>query len=347
MSKRFFESFPPPVFLTMPHVGLSIESDAIRIVSFQSQHGLLTLKMAEELKLDPGTIVAGELVKPDRLARVFETLREHGVHFVRVTVPEEKAYVFESVQPLPDEGDVAEAIEFSLDQNIPLKATEAVFDYAVVEGPFAGADGVQSVRSVVSAYPNENAEIICELLKQAGITPIGMMQESAALALAVVPAGDMRTVLVVHFAKDKTIIAVVSKGFVRFATVVASTLENAEKVLASHEGEKIAESVELLAVRDEVKKVYGYWMSKQHIKSVKDALSVKSVIVTGHVSNMSDVAEYLGTHVGVPAFLGNVWQNAFSLDTYVPSVEFEQSLAYALAVGAALPTFSTEVAPEK
>jgi Tfp pilus assembly PilM family ATPase len=90
-------------------------------------------------------------------------------------------------------------------------------------------------------------------------------------------------------------------------------------------------------VRDEVKKVFAYWMSKEGTKSQKEPRSIKSVVVTGHVAEMTDVAEYLGKHIGVPAVLGNVWQNAFSLDTHIPDITFEESLPLAVAIGVALP----------
>jgi Tfp pilus assembly PilM family ATPase len=240
------------------------------------------------------------------------------------------------VLPVPEDGSqLSDAVEFSLSQNIPLSPAEVVFDFEIIEGPFP-VNGVQSVRVIVSAYPSMIAEMWSDVMKQAGITAISLVPESQAVAHAVVPDGDLRTVILVHFLKDKTILAIVSQGFVCFATTVAHAIDNPGKILESHDGEKIAESVELLAVRDELQKIHSYWASKQGIKSDKDPKNIKSIIVTGHVSHMSDVADYLSKHSSVPAALGNVWTNAFSLDKFVPDIEFEQSLPLAAAVGAAL-----------
>lgn len=321
----------------MPAVGLSVESDAVRLISFEDLHGKKILKAADEIKLEPGIVVAGDVAQPEKLLKVLMNVRnEHGVKFARVSLPEEKSYVYEAVIPLPEEGEIRDAVEFSLDQNVPISAGEAVFDFAVVEAPFVN-NGVQSVRVIVSVYPRDVAENWLDLFKQAGIMPLSFILESQGAARSLVADGDMRTALVVHFMKEKTVIAIVSGSYVRFSTTVANNLESAEHILKSHEGERIEESVELLAVRDEVKKVYTYWMSKDRPKSKKDVNSVKSLIVSGHVADMSDISEYLGTHVGVPASLGNVWQNAFSLDDVVPEIEFEDSLRFAAAAGAALP----------
>ncbi len=325
----------------MPAVGLSVESDLLRLVSFEKKHGRTVLKTASEFKLESGTIVAGDVAKPDNLAVVLKNIRnEHGARFARVALPEEKAYVYEAIIPVPEDGEMSDAVEFSLDQNIPLSADEVVFDFAVVEGPFSN-NSVQSARVVVSAYPKGIIETWVGLLGQAGITPFSLTPESQAIAHSLVVHTDARPSLLVHFLKDKTIVAIVSGGFVRFSTTVsggsAGGLENTEKILASHEGEKISESIELLSVRDEVKKVFSYWMSKEEIKSRKEPRSIGSVIVTGHIADMIDVAEYLGKHIGVPAILGNVWQNAFSLDKFIPEIEFEDSLCLAAAVGVALP----------
>ena len=336
-SKRFFDSFPPPTFLTTPSVGIAIENDVLRVVDFANKHGQTTLKKTDEIKLEAGTLNAGDIAKPDKLAAAFQKIRtDHGVRYARLALPEEKSYVYEIVLPMPEAGEtLAEAVEFSLSQNIPLSPAEVVFDFEVIEGPFP-VNSVQSVRLIVCAYPSVLAETWADILKQAGITAISLIPESQAVARAVVQDGDMRTVILAHFLKDKTILAIVSQGFVCFATTVSHAIENPEKILASHEGEKIAESVELLAVRDELAKIYSYWMSKQAIKSPKDPKSIKSIIVTGHVSNMSDVSDYLSKNISIPAMLGNVWVNAFSLDKFVPEIEFEQSLPLAAAIGVAL-----------
>jgi len=335
--KRFFDSFPPPVFLTMPSVGISIENEMLRVADFEKKHGRIVLKKTDEIKLEVGTLNAGDIAKPEKLLAAFKKIHaDHGVRYARLALPEEKAYVYEVVLPMPEDGGtLADAVEFSLSQNIPLSPAEVVFDFEIVEGPFL-VNSVQSVRLVVSAYPSANAEMWVDILKQAGISAISLIPESQAVARSVVQDGDKRTVILVHFLKDKTILAIVSQGSVCFSTTVSHAIENPEKILDAHDGEKIAESVELLAVRDELSKIYSYWMSKQAIKSPKDPKSIKSIVVTGQVSNMSDVSDYLSKHISVPAMLGNVWVNVFSLDTFVPEIEFEQSLLLAAVIGVGL-----------
>lgn len=332
----FFDLFPPPNFLNMPAVGLSIEGDVIRAVSFDKKHGHTNLKFADELKLESGSVVGGEILKPDKLSQAIKTLKsEHGVRSVCLALPEEKAYVYETVIPVPDGGEFSEAVEFSIDQNIPLSPSDVVFDFSVIDGPFIFNE-VESVRVMVTAYPRAIAEMWVDLLKQANITPRAFIQESQTIARSVVAEGEKKTVLIVHFFKEKTVIAIVSGGFVRFTTTVSSVAENAGKILDSHEGEKISESVELLAVRDEVKKVCSYWQGRTDDKARKDSGQIKSIIVTGHVAHMTDVAEYLAQRAGIPAQLGNVWVNAFSLDHKIPKIDFEESLRYAAAIGAGL-----------
>lgn len=332
----FFDFFPPPIFLKMPATGLSVDDDVLRIVHFEKKNRRQYLRSAKEFILDTGTFINGEIAKPDKFLLVLKKIRsEHGVRFVRVALPEEKAYVYETTIPLPEDGELRDAVEFSLEQNIPLAPAETLFDFSVTEEPFVHNE-VLSVKVAVSAYPSSLPESLVGLLNQAGIIPLAMTSESQALAHSLMVRGDIRSVMLVHFLRNKTVIAIVSGGVVRFSTTVSSNIDNHDKILESHEGERIVESIELLSVRDEVKKVYSYWMSKEKAQSQKEPKSIKSVIVTGHVGGMLDVAEYLGKHIGVPVVLGNVWLNAFSLDNYIPEIEFENSLQYAVAVGVAL-----------
>lgn len=333
----FFEIFPPPSFLTMPTFGLSIDGANFRSVSYVKKHGHYLLESAKEFKIEGAVFGSGEIAKPDKVVTALKKVAdEQRTRFVSFALPEENAYVYEAIVPLPDDGNINEAVEFSMDQNIPLPAAEAVSDFAVVEGPFSHND-VRSVKVVVSAYSRSITETWVELFNQAGLVPVSMMSESQALAHSVVVRGDRRPFLLVNFLKNKALIAIISEGLVRFATVVSSNEENISKALSAHDGERVAESVELLAVRDEVKKVFSYWMSKSGAKSSKEPRGLKSLVVTGHVSNMGDISDYISKHVGIPATLGNVWQNAFPPEVFVPTIEFDESLAYAISAGAALP----------
>lgn len=320
----------------MPAFGISVESEAIHLVSFDRKHGHRNLKVTDEYKLESGVLVGGEIIQSEKLTEALKKLKgEYGIRFARLALPEEKAYIYETVIPVPEEGELSEAVEFSIDQNIPLPASEIVFDFSVIDEPFDN-NGVESVRVIVSAYPRALVEAWIEIFNKVNIVPLAFVLESQAIARSVVAEGEKKTSLIVHFFKDKTVIAIVSQGIVRFTTTVASGLENADAVLKSHEGEKISESVELLAVRDEVKKVWAYWKSRGDEKSRRDLSEIKSIIVTGHVAGMNDVAQYLGERVGVPAQLGNVWVNALSLDHNIPKIEFNDSLRYAVAIGASL-----------
>lgn len=339
MSKSsFFDIFPPPSFMTMPAFGLSFEGDVFRMVSFKKKHHDLILESAKEFKIDPSAFNSGEISKPDKILEVLKKISDVAdTKFVNFVLPEDHAYVYEAVVPLPEEGEVDEAVEFSLDQNIPLSAAEAVSDFSIIEGPFTHQD-VKSVRVAVSAYSRNLAEAWVEMLNQSGLVPISMTSGAQALSKSVVAEGDRRPVLLAHILNDKAIIAIVADGFVRFATTVAVNDENVSKALESSAGQRITESVELLAIRDELKKVASYWMSKEGIKSKSEPRSIKSVILTGRMSGMSEVAEYLAKHLGVPVTLGDVWRNAFSTEFFVPEISFDDSLGYAIAAGAALPS---------
>ena len=341
-SKRFFDSFPPPTFLTMPAVGISVEADALRLAYFERSHNALVLKKHDTVAFERGAVTAGDITSPEKITEALTILKQkHGVHFARFALPEEKAYAYDTIIPVSETGDIADAVEFSIDQNIPLTAGEAVFDYAVLGDSFLNND-VRSVRVVVSAYPRALVDTWFELFAAAGITLVQAVSESQAVAHAVVAHGDKRPRILVHFLKDKTIIAITADGFIRFSTTVSGGVGGAiddthtQKVLDSHAGERISESVELLAVRDEVKKVFAYWKSKENIRSRTEPRNIQELVVSGYVGDMADVADYLGTHVGVSAHQANVWQNAFSLNDVVPDIHFEDSLPLAVVVGASL-----------
>lgn len=325
----FLDFFPPPEFMAMPSFGLSLSDEAVRIVSFVTKKGKTSLKVAEEYSLSPGIITSGSIARPDQLLIVLKNIRnEHKVKFARVALPEEKAFVYETT--IPTGGDIHDAVEFTLEQNIPLSPAEAVFDYSILE------ESKDQVKVIVTAYSREAAETIADLLQNAGIIPITFELESQAIARAVTSPGRNETNLIIHFLKEKAILSITTNGIVRFSSVFSQNVDGMAEALSRHEGEAIMESVELLEVRDEIKKVYSYWQSEHTNKSKERKERIESIIVSGNVSHMLDVADYISKYIGLPARLANVWRNAFSFEDCIPDLPFENSLHFASAAGLAL-----------
>jgi hypothetical protein len=63
---------------------------------------------------------------------------------------------------------------------------------------------------------------------------------------------------------------------------------------------------------------------------------IERAIICGGNANLRGFPEYLEGFLNVPVSIANVWENAFSFDSYVPPMHFAESLEYATAVGLSL-----------
>jgi len=61
MKSGFFDSFPPPQFLRMKPVGVSVSHDALRAIDFNEKGGTHTLNSYFEKILPVDSVVQGEI----------------------------------------------------------------------------------------------------------------------------------------------------------------------------------------------------------------------------------------------------------------------------------------------
>ena len=64
---------------------------------------------------------------------------------------------------------------------------------------------------------------------------------------------------------------------------------------------------------------------------------IESILLCGEASGTVGLVEHLGAKHMVKIEMANVWKNIFSFDDHIPEISKEESLAYAAAIGLALP----------
>ena len=63
---------------------------------------------------------------------------------------------------------------------------------------------------------------------------------------------------------------------------------------------------------------------------------IQSIILCGGSANLKGISGYFSETVGIHTEHAEVWDNAFSLEDYVPPIDKRHSLGYATAIGLAL-----------
>jgi len=352
VSESVLAVFPLPSLLAPLSAGIDISSGSVKCLLLAGSGPHTTLKTSCENPLSRGVMAEGEIEDKEKIVEILRSIRlRNGVRHVHACLPEKKAYLYQVLVP-GKEGDLRAGVEYDFETHVPLPPGEALFDYEIVRRVEAG-----TIVSV-TAYAKRIVTMYQEVYAAAGIELQSLEVESQSLTRAVVGKEDKKnTVMVIDFGRKTTRIAVAEYGVVSFTATVdiggdaltsavmkhfnvpepeAENIKNDRGFLMNKDNKNLVEALmtTVSVVRDEVSKHISYWNSPPEGDITHQPIS--KIIVCGGNANLRGFPEYLEGEVGIPVSVANVWTNVFSLDRYVPPMQFTESLEYATTIGLAL-----------
>lgn len=337
----------------MPAVGLDISDASLRFVELLDRQNSFEIGRFGARAIPLGIIESGEVKKPADLRTIFiDIKKQFGLEYVNVSLPEEKAYLYELKLPLMKYSEVRDSIELSLEEHVPLKAEEALFDYEILK------ETESALNVAVSVIPRTLVDGYLDAFSGSGITPSVFEIEAQSTARAVVPSGDKQSYMIVDFGNLRTGIAIVSEGVVQFTLTIpvggtaltesiaknlGLSYADAEKYklekgipVASGSGKATTEIMPTLSsIHDEIIRHMTYWQTHDDDYAKKRA-PIQKIYLCGGDSNLVGLVEYLSVDLSVPIEIADVFVNVNALSTYVPIINFDESLGYASAIGLAL-----------
>lgn len=316
LGSLFLKFFPPPAFLAMPHEGLDISDDAIKCIAYhRTGQGLIVSRYAAK-ELPAGLVDGGDIKDENEFVSILKDFASaNALGYVKVSLPEEKAYLFQTEVPSTNFSSIAQNIEFKLDQNVPLSAADALFQFDLMPKAVSG----DILRASVSVIPRTYVEHYISLLRQSGVEPVAFEVAPKSIVAACIPKYEPGTRLIVHVMKKKTGLYIVSEGVVCFTSTVGWGSDE----LANTESNVLV---------NEINRVYSYWLTRPDIHS-----GISEIMFVG--SRAEACESMLRSHGGENlsrSVLPDVWRNAFDINTYVPPITHTDSLEYAIAAGLAL-----------
>ncbi len=354
----FQQFFPPPKFLEMPAVGLDVSDAAVSAMELVRRKRALAVGRFGRRALPRGSIAGGYVHDKDAVVEELRKLKDElGLDFVNASLSEENAYLFKTNIPRVGRKEIRSALEFKLEENVPIAASDAIFDYSIITQ--AGHESSDHLDVSVTVLPKKVVEVYTGLLDAAGLIPLSFEIEAQAISRAVIPQGNRDTHLIMNIGESKTGLFIVSDEVVHFTSTVGvggvhlteaiarhlsvSTLE-AESIKREPTAIKRGENADLFlaltkiiaTLRDEVNKLSVYWGT--HKDSAGEVgKKIAKLVLCGRDAGLSGLAEYLAMFFDGPVEVGNIWCNICSFEDYIPPLLFNESLDFAAAVGLALP----------
>lgn len=313
---KIFDIFPPPEFLNPSFSGVSISDTFLRCIKFGRKEGQLFIEKYAEREISPGLITSGQINNKEEIVKILTALKKDlNLDYVKISLPEEKAYLFTAKIPMVMQNEVRSAVESKIEENVPMSPSELTFDYKLIDHRKEDHLGV-----VVSALPTTIIDTYVDLAESAGLLLLSLEIESQAMARALLPVGSQGTVLIVNFDREKVGLYVVSDVVVHFTSTIPLK-------------DRAGSSLDFLS--QEIKKLYIYWHTlKENVG--KEERKIKEIIICG--DDFGDNAvQYFTTQNQTKTTLGNVWTNALDINSAVPPISFKDSLRFAVSAGLALP----------
>ncbi len=315
----------PPEFLTLPLFGLDISRSAIRLTKLKrTSDGLVPEHVASVPISETCSLLTDEGVNAD-CTEVQDALRElkkkHRIEFVRVSIPEQKTYVFKVDVPNDAIHTVEEFILYNMDQYVPLNPQEVLFDYKILHA----RKGPGTTPVVVTAILQSVVEQYTAIIEAAGITVLACEPETHAIARAVIHRDDANPYIIINVGTRATNISVVEDGLVQYT----QTLPVAGKDIAESVSGEVA-----AALKDSINRVIVYWFTSKDRES--QGARIENIILTGTGAGSPNLINFLESSLAVNASQGNIWKNCFDLNDHIPTLSKQESLQYATCVGLCL-----------
>jgi len=351
---RLLRISPPPRYLEMPAAGLDLSDEVVRFVSLRPNHRTHYFDVVAfgEKKIPKELVEEGFIKNKDELVKALSEFRkEHNLNFVTVSLPEEKAYLFRTTVPMMDTADIRDALQFKIEENVPIQLMNAIYDYKIVKVPDPKDDHIDLAVTVIHTKVVNN---YLEVFHGAGFTPLWMPLESHAVGRAVVERGDMSAYLTVTVRETKTVLSIVARGAVQFTSTLqigaqsfASSVQKnfsvdkgeADKITRGLESKESNEMFLSLVnagsvLRDEIQKLMMYWDS--HSLETGPQKAIQKIILTGSAV-LSGLDDYLMRSLSIPVVIANAWSNVLPVGQKLPPLTLRESLDYVPAIGLAIP----------
>lgn len=347
---------PPPTYLTLPATGVDISDTSLKFMTFKpTVHADVERKIHQfgDIDIPAGAVTSGLINNPGQLTAVLKEFKQQTkAEYVRVSLPEERAYLFEteikSNTPLKE---VRGLLEFKLEENVPIPSRDVVFDFTIIPEE----KDSRNTKVAVAAYGRDTIQTYYDVCLEAGLRPLSFEVEAQAMARAVVPKDIQGAVMLVDFGKTRTGIGIVYNRTLLYTSTIdiggnqlsealrrvlgdvsesdLTKIKNTEGLNRQRESSEVSDALlsTVSIVKDELITRMQYW----HMRSDIQKRRIGAVILCGGSANLKGLPTYLTETLGVPCMRGNVWENVFSLDETVPPIDRWHSLGYATAIGLA------------
>lgn len=340
--------FLPPKFLSRESVSVEILPEGVHYLLSKKTPVGLTPASYGFIPLPVGSVSLNKIEKRDLVIKALVDIRKKtGVNFVRFSIPEGSIYFFKAHTPNLKPKEIHDILDFKIEENVPLSAKEAVFDYDIIPN-LRNTPGLDLMVFVAPSKVIEEYNTIFEL---AELMPIFFSPESNNVAKAVVKQSNEQIIVLVNIRGSKVVLSLVIFGIVTQTSSINFGGSTFVDSLVKHYNISFEEAVKMRneklyrenplneeiflhlinsisVIKDEIYKFILYCNQRKDIDG-----QVDKVILCGRDAMIVGFEKYLSSNLNIKVEIANVWVNNFDLNAYVPEINKLDSMDLAVLNG--------------
>lgn len=327
-------------------IGIDIGATAVRLVQLKKKASSYSLVSFGSAPL-PGNISQSDSkLDLEKIAKVIKDLcKSAGVGSKQVVTSLPSSVVFSTVIKMPpmNQQELAKAVQYQAEQNIPLKIDEVKIDWQVVrENPTS-----KELAVMVVAAPKNKVNRIMEIFSLTELDVMYLETSSIAVARALSNASDP-LVMAIDFGGMSTELTIIENGIVTHVRSLPVAGFSLTRAISQGLGLDWAQA-------EQFKYKFGLSQDKlegQIFRVMKPILSnltdeilrsmkyyqdqyggaVQKIILTGNSSRLPELVSFLKSVLGIEVVYGNAWRNVNYRADITDKLN-QNSLEFACAVG--------------
>jgi type IV pilus assembly protein PilM len=307
----------------LPKIGIDIGSASIKLVELSpTGKDKWKLTAAATMPSYQGGVVGNINNLAPFSAAVVKMLKESGARSRKVVaaLPEEQISSHVVEMPLMKDEEVRQALQWQVEQYIPIPADKAVWSYQIIKKDTSGGGMevllVAVAKNLVSAYT--------QVLEQAGLEVLALETELMATSRAVVP-DNYPLSMIVDIGAKSTDLGIIKNGLLVFSRTIPTAGEAFNRAISTTLGldpsqaeqykktygfsgnqleGKLAEAMKpvLTVIANEIKKTSDFYVSKH------PGETVKLITLSGGIALIPDLVGALSGLVGVEVAIANPFE---------------------------------------
>lgn len=337
------------MFSESDFIGVDIGSSAVKMVSLKKSGEGFSLQNYISVPVPDGLTESDSKIDRQKLATIIrKALDDANISEKRVVSAISGTSVFVSTITLPlmAEHELAKAVSFQVEQNLPVKITDVKYDWQIVKKDEAGG----KVHIVVFAATNNKVNGLLEVFQQAELEPIAIEAAPVAIARSLAQP-EVPGAVIMDIGLNRTEIAIIENGTLMQTrgfpiggmAMTRGVMQHLRLDKDQSETFKIKfglsqdklEGQVFRAMEPVIRSIASEAMRSVSFYNETYGGQVSRIVLAGGASRLALLPEYLKSVTGLEVVYGNPWSKV----SYPANINEEinaSALEFAVAVGLAM-----------